>query len=133
TEKTKAQHLNKKDYERFQRIIIAASEQSKNFAFPELKEAIVLHSAIGAYAEKKIFFDPQGQSVMHVMQDMVKSHMQELFLLVGPEGDLTYEEKVAVRKAGFIFCALTPTILRSVHASFLGAGIIRSVLSLPSY
>lgn len=66
---------------------------------------------------------------MTVMTMLECGDISELMLLVGPEGDLSNEEKNAVHTAGFIMCALTPTILRSVHAAFLGAGIMRSVMS----
>lgn len=53
--------------------------------------------------------------------------VQELILMVGPEGDLIPEKKLLVH-AGFTFCSLTPTVLRSVQAIALGLGMFRSVL-----
>ncbi len=53
--------------------------------------------------------------------------------VIGPEGDLTKEEKAYLKEQGFLFCALTPTVLRAQQAVALGLGILRSYLiDLPS-
>ena len=49
-------------------------------------------------------------------------------MLVGPEGDLTHEEKQFVDDHGFIFCKLTPTIMRAHQAVAVGLGVLRSML-----
>lgn len=120
---------NDKDKERAQRIIIAAAEQSKNFAFPVLKDPITLDQAVSLYAanKEKLFFDYAGDSLRDALQRIDGCHaVKQIVLLIGPEGDLTQEEKQVVRRGGFIFCVLTPTVLRSVQAASLGAGFIRS-------
>jgi len=48
--------------------------------------------------------------------------------MVGPEEDLTNQKKEQLKQAKFLFCALTPTVLRSSQAIALGSGIIRSML-----
>jgi len=119
-----------RDNDRAQRIIIAAVEQSKNFAYPQLHDPISLESALKKYdiAATKLFFDPQGKHFFDVMQ-MVHDHKPEhVLLLVGPEGDLTLEEKAVVQAHNFMFCALTPTVLRAVQATALASGFIRSLL-----
>lgn len=128
TQKTGHQWSDK-DNERAQRIVIGAAEQSKNFAYPEIKEPISLESALNQYANQQgIFFDAQGKGCFEVMQELHKINPKNIVLLIGPEGDLTIEEKKMVKKSGFDFCALTPTVVRSVQAAALGAGLVRSVL-----
>lgn len=129
TKKISTNRWQAKDLERLQRIIIAAAEQSKNFNFPELRPPVSLDSVLCDIKGKKIFFDCDGESLREVVNTLSHDVAQEFILLVGPEGDLTSEEKDKVRQAGFIFCALTPTVLRSVHALFLGAGTMRSLFS----
>ncbi len=131
THKTSHQWSGNKDFERAQRIIIGAAEQSKNFAYPELKAPIILEAALQQYhaASTKIFFDPEGMSFFEVMQQLHNKKSEDVLLLVGPEGDLHAEEKKIVKNAGFIFCSLTPTIVRAVQAATLGAGFVRSLLS----
>jgi RsmE family RNA methyltransferase len=129
TQKTAHQWSGDRDTDRAQRVIISAAEQSKNFAYPELKEPISLESALKKYnAPAKIFFDPAGDKFFEVMQTLHSKNPQDVLLLVGPEGDLHSEEKKMVQVNGFIFCALTPTIMRAVQAAALGAGFVRSLL-----
>ena len=49
----------------------------------------------------------------------------KIFLLWGPEGDLTSTEKQQVLTAGFQFSKLTPTVLRASQAVAVGLGLIR--------
>lgn len=130
TQKTGNKWSAERDKDRAQRIIIAAAEQSKNFAYPTLYEPIFLQEALQKYSncKTKLFFDPQGKSFFDIMQMLHAHQPHEIVLLVGPEGDLTLEEKETVRAQNFSFCALTPTILRAVQATGLAAGFIRSLL-----
>lgn len=116
--------------ERLKRIIISAAEQSKNFKFPELEEP----KKLGDYLDeiqnstnnaKKIFFDAQGQNLSEIMGKT--NQVEELFLLIGPEGDLTPQEKENLKKAQFQFCSLTPTILRAQTAVGLALGMFRTL------
>ena len=128
TQKT-AHQWSSKDNERAERIVIGAAEQSKNFAYPEIKEPISLEIALKQYASGvKLFFDPEGRHCFNVMQELHKGNAEHVVLLIGPEGDLTIEEKKIVQINGFIFCALTPTVVRSVQAAALSAGFVRSIL-----
>jgi RsmE family RNA methyltransferase len=131
TEKTQRAWGQEKEFERCQRILIAASEQSKNFAFPELLEPVKLTSFLSQMDKKtsfKVFFDVHGKPCLELINDFLKQKPQGLVLMAGPEGDLTDQEKQLVKEAGFEFCVLTPTVLRSVSAIQLGMGIFRSFL-----
>jgi len=75
----------------------------------------------------RIFCDPTGTDLWTVLKEAHAESPESLTLLVGPEGDLTGEEKELVRSSGFTFCALTPTVLRAHQAVSLITGIIRSV------
>lgn len=129
TQKT-AHQWTKKDDERANRILIAAAEQSKNFSYPDIKDPISLELALKRYekASLKIFFEPHGSKFFEVTQSLHQSGQKDIVLLIGPEGDLSAEEKLIVKNNNFIFCALTPTVIRSVQAAALGAGFIRSLL-----
>lgn len=129
TEKT-AHQWDNRDNDRAQRILIAAAEQSKNFAYPELRQPISLVQALQKYQEidLKLFFDQKGKPLFDVIPTLHASKSKNILLFVGPEGDLTIEEKKMVQFNDFIFCALTPTTLRAVQAVALGAGFVRSLL-----
>jgi 16S rRNA (uracil1498-N3)-methyltransferase len=129
TQKTAHQWAGKRDSERAERILVAAAEQSKNFAYPYIKEPILLTDALQKYntAELKFFFDPAGKKLFDVVQKTRDARISDMVLLIGPEGDLSLEEKKLVEMNDFIFCALTPTIMRATQAAALSAGFIRSI------
>ncbi len=76
----------------------------------------------------KIYFDPTGESLSDIIARVKKISPTSIIVMVGPEGDLTDQEKEQLRQEKFLFCALTPTVLRSSQAIALGSGIIRSTL-----
>jgi len=119
-----------KELERCQRIMIAAAEQSKNFAMPDLIAPISLSSYVPGIPEStmKLYCDPQGISAMSALQKLVAEKPKELYLMVGPEGDLTDQEKDLLLQSHFLFMSLTPTVLRSVQAVAISLGLVRSVV-----
>lgn len=124
THKCHRQSLTPKEFERAQQIMIAAAEQSKNFAFPNLYKPQSLEALLEQMTARcKLFFDPQGKKIGPILQEEKKSYA----LLIGPEGDLTQEEKIVAEKSGFDAICLTPTVLRAQQAGALAAGIIRSI------
>jgi len=120
-------------YEKLMRIIYAAAEQSKNFAFPLLKEPQPLKQVlegIDTFENRMFFFDPDGQPISQVISRVRDEEKKfPIVLMIGPEGDLSIQEKELVYKKGFIFTSLTPTILRARQAVVVSLGIFRSFLS----
>ena len=100
TQKTGNKKIDSRDNERAQRILIAAAEQSKNFAYPQLKAPIPLEAALKqtSIISTKIFFDPQGAHLFNVINRLHNNQPEEIVLLIGPEGDLTAEEKTMAQK-----------------------------------
>lgn len=124
-----ASSFTQKDLERAQRIIIAAAEQSKNFAYPDLKFPIPLSQIIHKQLSMtRLFFDQKGNSLFPIAESLQRERPHDIVLLIGPEGDLNSEEKEMVLSNNFVACSLTPTVLRSVQAAALGAGLIRALL-----
>lgn len=124
--------LREPEYARLQRVIISAAEQSKHFAFPKLYRPDTLSNVLQYMKDddsEKIFFDPSGISVFQLCNSFAKNKKEKLFLLVGPEGDLTTQEKKQIIEKGFVFVALTQTVLKASHAVGLGAGILCSFFS----
>lgn len=133
TEKSRdlgAPEREKKELDRLERIMIAAAEQSKQFAIPELR-APILFEQMSVQIQKKtapfIFFDPDGYDLYTVLTEVRTAQPTEIFLLVGPEGDLTAHEKMVLEQVPVRLCKLTPTVLRSVSAVAVGMGCMRSV------
>lgn len=123
------QRWGQKEHERAQKIILSAAEQSKNFGYPRLIAPQSISSLLDHVSKdsKKLFFDPAGNAI-ETQLSVIKNTKQPIILAIGPEGDLTSQEKELLKKTGFIFTALTPTILRASQAAALAAGIIRSYI-----
>jgi RsmE family RNA methyltransferase len=119
-----------KELERLQRIIIAAAEQSKHFALPELKTPVALEKALTSLpqATNRLFCDPTGAPLLPLLQEISAKKISQVALMVGPEGDLLPTEKELLTQHQFIFCALTPTILRAPQAVTVVLGSLRSCL-----
>jgi len=130
TQKSQKAFKIQKAYTRFSKILIAAAEQSKNFAFPSLEKPVELSQ----YLEQKdqnnmqFFFDPAGAKANEIIKNIQSKSYKQITLMIGPEGDLTQEEKTNIKNNGFIFCRLTPTVLRACQAVPIGLGLFRSLL-----
>lgn len=131
TEKTQRSWGTDKEYDRCQRIMIAAAEQSKNFSLPELLSPIPLKTYVaGLKTQKglKIYFDPHGNAAFTILKGIDLKKPDLCTLMVGPEGDLTADEKSLLQNQGFEFCQLTPTVLRSISAISIGLGMVRTLI-----
>ncbi len=126
----KAQRIiSNNEFERLERVAIAAAEQSKNFVFPIINKKIPFDDAVKIGAGAKLFFDPAGKRINEFLDTLQHKKSDAMTLLIGPEGDLTQEEKDVLTNDQWMVCALTPTILRSAQAISVGVGIIRSMIN----
>lgn len=115
--------------ERIERVMIAAAEQSKQFALPIVHPVVSLLESDACTQTNRIktlFFDPAGTNAYDVMTEIRATAGKPLACIIGPEGDLTVAEKERLRASGVFFCALTPTILRAEQAVTVAMGLIRS-------
>ncbi len=131
TEKSRRNWGAEKEYDRALRIMIAAAEQSKQFALPRIHAPLELTAAVRHATGAKIFFDASGAPTYEVVTQLRSAAVAPYTCLVGPEGDLSEQEKAMVRDNGFLFCKLTPTILKASAAVEVGMGIMRSCLTSP--
>lgn len=116
-----------KELDHARACMIAAAEQSKNFAFPELDSLISLEKVVNTACKPLIFCDPTGKPLLEVLNTLQQEKPAHIGIMIGPEGDLTGEEKEMLVKQGAIFCALTPTVLRAQDALTIALGSIRSI------
>ena len=109
TEKCHRKSIASVERQRLEKIIIAACEQSKQYALPMLQDPLSLNEAYLQYKEYKMYYaDFDGKSLTKLTNKSV--------IMVGPEGDLTLEEKEVLQSHGAHFFLLTPTVLRSQEA-----------------
>lgn len=118
-----------KERDRLERVMIAACEQSKQFMLPTIKPIIRIEllAPPTSASSHTFFFDPAGMPSLEMIKKLQAEPNKDIICMVGPEGDLTPEEKTLVKNLNFFFCALTPTILRSKDAVFLATGLLRSI------
>jgi len=104
-----------KELERLKRVMIAAAEQSKQFALPKLKKPFPLTQLMNnEMAGLRFFCDPDGESIKPYACKKVED---SITLFIGPEGDLTEVEKEILIQNKYLFCRLNQTILRSELAA----------------
>ncbi len=128
TKKTYRSWIQSRDQARLERIIHAASEQSKNFSYPTLETPQLLEDSISQFPNcTRIFFDPNGQPLLPAIQKIQKNHCP-IVLMIGPEADLQTDEKTLLEEQNFLFCRLTQTILRAQQAAAISLGIFRSLI-----
>lgn len=129
TAKEQRHWTGQKEMQRIHNIMVAAAEQSKNFAMALVHEPRTLAELLAATNEARgIFFDVEGEALLEVAST-IREHTYERYVIaVGPEGDLLDSEKFQLQKASFLFVRLTPTVLRAQQALAVGVGAVRSLL-----
>lgn len=116
--------------ERLRVLSIAAAEQSKNFSFPSIHEPISLEDALkeSDQYDARYFFHLSGESIQALCSSAGKGSISSCTMLIGPEGDLTQEERALVKNFNFSVYRLTPTVLRAQQAIALSLGILRAMM-----
>jgi len=143
TEKVQRKWQGKIELERLQRVVIAAAEQSKHFAFPLVHEPISFQDALKNPGVKNLLCaDPEGEHISGIMKKTSFHHSQQpqekcedpgiiqkqsYGIFLGPEGGLTEKELNELKQAQVTFFKLTPTILRARQAAILSVGILRAL------
>ena len=106
--------------ERWSRILIEASKQSKHYYVPVLSPAVTFEQAISIPAASKIIFaEHDGGPLKSALAG------SPVLCLVGPEGGWTERELSAARQGGFHAVSLGAAILRAETAAIVGASLIR--------
>lgn len=129
TQKTQNNVVTVKDKQRFERIMIATAEQSKQFIIPTLYDPLSLDNVVSTLQPNNsvFFLDPEGTDLLTVLKDIEERKSEKIVCIVGPEGDLTDQEKKNLKSSNVQFMSLTTTVLRSWHALLVGVGALRSL------
>jgi 16S rRNA (uracil1498-N3)-methyltransferase len=112
--------------DRWRRLAVQASEQSRRTAPPEITAAMKLKDATSLPGSVRIVLaESENQTLL---RDPVSSAEGEILLAVGPEGGWTEDELQLFQTAGWISASLGPTILRAETAAIAATAIVISVL-----
>ncbi len=128
TQKVQRKWGGEKELDRLRTIMIAAAEQSKQYRIPALHEPKPFEDIVQQIDDSCFFFDSQGKDLLPVIELIRKERPQNISLMIGPEGDITTQEKELLKERGVQFLRLTPTILRARQAVAVSMGIFRSLL-----
>jgi 16S rRNA (uracil1498-N3)-methyltransferase len=111
-----------KRIERWQRIAMEASQQSRRDDLPAVRGAMVFASALRFEAGKRYWLDedPGGVGLMKALPE------DSVALLIGPEGGWTDAERAAASQHGWTRVWLGPRILRAETAAIAALAVIQS-------
>jgi len=113
--------------DRWRRLALQASEQSRRAAPPEIAAAVKLKEATSIPgALRVVLAESQNQTPL---RDVLVSAEGEILLAVGPEGGWAEDELQLFQTAGWIPASLGPTILRAETAAIAATAIVISELS----
>ncbi len=118
-----------KRVERWRRIAVQASEQSRRTAPPELSNPIKLQEAASLSAAAKFVLSEVEQQVSLGQILTERTTASEVAVAIGPEGGWTHDELDLFQQKGWIPVSLGPTILRAETAAIAAIAITISHLS----
>jgi 16S rRNA (uracil1498-N3)-methyltransferase len=123
-------HLSKaaeKRVERWQRIALQASEQSRRASAPEIPQPLSLQSALSEFQGTRIVLDESEEEIM--LKDVLQANpASEITLAFGPEGGWASSELKVFQSSGWIAASLGRTILRAETAVIAAVAITLSEL-----
>jgi len=114
--------------ERWRRIALQASEQSRRTSPPEVSDPIKLSGVLAPPSGLKIVLSEREEQLKLIEIDPPED-VSEIRLAIGPEGGWTEEELEMFHQTGWVSATLGPTILRAETAAIASTAITMSSLS----
>ncbi|SRR5579884_191944 len=112
-----------KRLERWRRIALESSQQSRRAHLPEIREPVRFRAALETQAACRFVLDeePGGVPLAHAIAQCADAG--SLALLTGPEGGWTAGERAAFLQAGWTRVTLGPSILRAETAALAAVAV----------
>jgi 16S rRNA (uracil1498-N3)-methyltransferase len=116
-----------KRIERWRRIGVEASQQSRRAHLPEIDEAAPWKDALATSADHRYALDedPAAKPFLDALPQ-AKASADRVAILLGPEGGWTEEERREFAHAGWTPVSLGPSILRAETAGIAGLSVINA-------
>ena len=117
-----------KRVERWRRIALEASQQSRRAHLPEVRDPVAFEMVLAESATARYVLDEEAGGAPLGMAAPTERHPQDaVALLIGPEGGWTEPEREAFIEAGWTRISLGPLILRSETAALAGLAVLRAM------
>ncbi len=113
--------------ERWRRLALQASEQSRRTAPPEVADPVKLREAVALPAGLKIVLS-EAEEQIQLREITNGSEEGEVLLAIGPEGGWTEEELSLFQREAWLSASLGPTILRAETAAIAATAVTMSAL-----
>jgi 16S rRNA (uracil1498-N3)-methyltransferase len=114
-----------KRVERWRRIALQATEQSRRISPPEISQPVKLKDALALPGHLRILLSETESDAM--LKDVLQSDRRDgVVLALGPEGGWTDEELKLFQQAGWISASLGNTILRAETAAIAVLAVVLS-------
>jgi len=116
-----------KRIERWRRIALEASQQSRRAFLPEVSAPVSLDAVLCREATHRFVFDenPSAQ-LLNAALPAVRSPEDTVVILIGPEGGWTGEERLQFSGASCTPVSLGPLVLRAETAALAALAIVNS-------
>jgi 16S rRNA (uracil1498-N3)-methyltransferase len=116
-----------KRLERWRRIALEASQQSRRTRLPEVAEPESLAAVLSRTADCRFVLDEQtGGAPLAAVLPPNRAASDRVALLVGPEGGWTEEERASFAPAGWTPASMGPLILRAETAAIAALAVTAS-------
>jgi 16S rRNA (uracil1498-N3)-methyltransferase len=113
-------------YERWQRILREAAEQSHRGVIPGLHEPMTLKEAVNLadFSEHCRLIPWEEEKSLSIRAALIQNRSEKVVLAVGPEGGFSEAEVSMAKLAGFLPVSLGPRILRMETAAITSASLV---------
>jgi 16S rRNA (uracil1498-N3)-methyltransferase len=111
--------------DRWQRLALQASEQSRRARPPEIEAPAKLKEFIGVAGSRIVLAESENNTRL---RDALLSHPSALTLAIGPEGGWTADELQQFRDSGWTSASLGNTILRAETAAIVATALALDAL-----
>ncbi len=113
-----------KRVERWRRIALEASQQSRRAHLPEIAEAVPFASVVNVEIEHRYVLDEEGGIPLAKALPQERHADNSVGLLVGPEGGWTEAERAQFVATGWTRVSMGPLILRAETAAIAAVSVI---------
>ena len=113
-----------KRQERWRRIALEASQQSRRAHLPEIADAVPFKEILHAEATRRYVLDETGGEPLTSSLPSDRSAEDSIALLVGPEGGWADPEREQFIAAGWTRVSMGPLILRAETAAMAAVSVV---------